>query len=137
MALEIRVVSLVPGQQPPEGCHGIGVPGGILWEGDVGTFPDGYASTIMSVADYGDYRKTLIRQAANDNLKDDTVPDDPWWRQRNAAQGVCSSTEATAIADNIAATRTESNRVELAITNAATIEAVQTAAASADWPEEE
>jgi len=133
MAKEIRIVSLVPGQQSPEGCHGIGVPGGILWEGEAGTFPtETYASTIMSVADYGVYVKGVIRRQANDHLKDDTINDDPWWRQRNAATGMYSEVITTAITDLIDGTMTESNRCENAIDEAETIEEVQVV--TPNWP---
>jgi hypothetical protein len=134
MAKEIRIVTLTPGQQAPEGCDGVGWDGGIMWEGDVGTFPEGYASEIMTVAEYGLYHISLIRQTANDNLKDATVPDDPWWRQRNASLGLCSAEETTGIEDWVAATRVESNRCETAIEAATTIEEVQ--AVTATWPEE-
>jgi hypothetical protein len=134
MAKEIRIVKLVPGQQSPEGCHGIGVTGGILWEGEAGTFPtETYLSTLMSVADYGTYTKTVIRQQANNHLKDDTT-DDPWWQQRNAALGLYSSEVTAAINSIIANTMTESNRCEDAIDAATTIEQVQ--AVEATWPTE-
>ena len=135
MAKEIRIVSLVPGQQSPEGCHGIGVTGGILWEGEIGTFPtETYASTIMSVADYGEYIKGTIRQAANQHLADDTISDDPWWRQRNMAAGMYSEAITTAIKNLITNTMIESNRCEDAIDLAETIEEVQAVVPS--WPVE-
>jgi len=76
-----------------------------------------------------------IRKAANDNLKDNTVSEDPWWRQRNAAQGICSEAEATAIANHISATRVESNRCEALINDEeATLASIR--AVKATWPEE-
>jgi len=57
MALEIRVVELQPGQQSPEGCHGVGYNGGILWEGEAGTFPDGYTGEVLSVDAYKTFTK--------------------------------------------------------------------------------
>jgi hypothetical protein len=134
MAKEIRIVTLVPGQQPPEGCHGIGYNIGILWEGEAGTFPNGYNGTIMSVEDYGEYVKGTIRSEANYHLRDDTVSDDPWWQQRNAAAGLYSSEVTAAINSIIANTMTESNRCEDAIDAATTIEEVQ--AVTPSWPTE-
>ena len=52
MAIELRVVTLVPGQQSPSGCHGIGYNGGIVWEGEEGTCPSQYASVPMTLTEY-------------------------------------------------------------------------------------
>jgi hypothetical protein len=52
MAKEIKLVTLVPGQQAPEGSTGIGYNEGIIWYGDVGTLPVEYASTDMDLTIY-------------------------------------------------------------------------------------
>lgn len=75
-----------------------------------------------------------IRMSANQNLADNTVPTDPWWRQRNAALGLCESAEATAIVDWIAATRVESNRCEALVDAATTLEEIN--AVEPIWPVE-
>ena len=135
MAKEIRLVQLQTGQTSPTGCDGVYWQTGIMWEGEEGTFPtETYTSTIMSVADYGTYTKGVIRQQANNNLKDDTISDDPWWQQRNAAAGLYSGEITAAINALTVNTITESNRCEDAIDAATTIEEVQ--AVTPDWPTE-
>jgi hypothetical protein len=107
-----------------------------------------HVNAVYTVADYTTEQMTTrieaaqveklveIRQAANDNLADDTVPTDRWWRQRNAAiPNMMTSGEQTAIADHISATRTESNRCE-ALINAETATLASIRAVTATWPTE-
>lgn len=125
MAKEIRIVTLVPGQQVPAGCQGVGYNGGIMWEGEVGTFPAGYSSVVLSLTDYKSYLKGVIRQSANNHLADDTMPDDPWFVQRNVAMGLYPSEVADKIKQLIVDTITESNRCEDLIDAATAIEGAQ------------
>jgi|APSaa5957512622_1039677.scaffolds.fasta_scaffold140441_2 hypothetical protein len=130
MAKEIRIVTLTPGQQVPAGSTGIGYDGGIMWEGEAGTFPAGYTSTVMSIADYRTYKKDIIREAANEII----LTAYPLWYQSNVALGVYASTIGDPMKTHITNIIEESNDCEDDIDSAATIEAVQ--AVTPTWPEE-
>jgi len=75
-----------------------------------------------------------VQQSANNNLKDWTIHNDPWWRQRNISMGLCSAEEETAIADWIATTRVESNRIEALINACTTLEQIRNVE-NPTWPE--
>ena len=62
MANEYRKFNLTPGQQAPvPGATGVGIPGGIVWYGEEGTFPEAISSEAMSQDDI-DYYNWIITQ---------------------------------------------------------------------------
>ena len=62
MANEYRKFNLTPGQQAPVlGATGVGIPGGIVWYGVVGTFPGDISSVVMTQNET-DYYNWIITQ---------------------------------------------------------------------------